>query len=263
MDWRFETSQCCSKTAQFRIEIMTSAYGSMGRNEEINLVDLGERLMHDGYKAIGIEYSPESDQIFPMRCHHSSEYSIDYFRPKIDLIPGYNLLNQIIQDGQSWPFSTEFTDTFQFINYFLSHSAFVIRHIENSSQNPAFLGMFYIKPNFPGRSSHICNGGFITVPEYRGLGIGTLMSQYFLKFAKRLEYHGVLFNLVYESNWISIQLWESMKFQCIGTIPNAGHLKCIGHDRNGNNQCVLLENGVCVQNARMYYYDLLQNPNDK
>ena len=39
--------------------------------------------------------------------------------------------------------------------YFLSHAAFVVRDVASG----AVLGAFYVKPNFPGRCSHICNGG--------------------------------------------------------------------------------------------------------
>lgn len=66
-------------------------------------------------------------------------------------------------------------------------------------------GTFYIKPNFPGRCSHvsylsnllsefdihwICNGGFIVNKDHRGKGVGKLMATSFLKIAPALgTYH--------------------------------------------------------------------------
>ena len=42
------------------------------------------------------------------------------------------------------------------------------------------LGCFYIKPNFPGRCAHICNGGFIVNPNYRGKFIQQPVAAYIL-----------------------------------------------------------------------------------
>ena len=57
-------------------------------------------------------------------------------------------------------------------------------------------GAFYIKPNFPGRCSHVCNGGFITEPRRRRRGVARLMGHAFLRFAKELGYKASYFNLV-------------------------------------------------------------------
>jgi GNAT superfamily N-acetyltransferase len=109
---------------------------------------------------------------------------------------GMALMNLVIRDGRSWPFEDEFTTVEGWRGYFLSHTAFVVRALDNgmdaagknSSSQEEILGCFYIKPNFPGRCSHICNGGFITAPRFRGLGIGTLMGRVFLRAAKDLGY---------------------------------------------------------------------------
>ena len=111
---------------------------------------------------------------------------------------GMTLMNIVIRDGRSWPFEDEFTTVEGWRGYFLSHTAFVVRALENgvdaagenssSREEKEILGCFYIKPNFPGRCSHICNGGFITAPRFRGLGIGTLMGRVFLRAAKDLGY---------------------------------------------------------------------------
>lgn len=48
------------------------------------------------------------------------------------------------------------------------------------------LGSFYIKPNYPGRSSHVCNGGFIVSDLARNRGIGRLMGEGYLEWAPKL-----------------------------------------------------------------------------
>lgn len=49
--------------------------------------------------------------------------------------------------------------------YFLSHAAFVVRALEAGKDaqggiSPAgeIIGCFYVKPNYPGRCAHVCNG---------------------------------------------------------------------------------------------------------
>ncbi len=45
------------------------------------------------------------------------------------------------------------------------------------------LGTFYIKPNYPGRSSHVCNRGFIVTDAARNRGVGRLKGQGYLEWA--------------------------------------------------------------------------------
>ncbi|KAF8342920.1 uncharacterized protein EI90DRAFT_3143489 [Cantharellus anzutake] len=70
-------------------------------------------------------------------------------------------------------------------------------------------GAYYVKPNYPGRSSHICNAGFIS----------------FLHYAPLLGYRGSVFNLVYKNNLASLAIWDRLGFQRAGLIPGAGRLK--------------------------------------
>lgn len=48
------------------------------------------------------------------------------------------------------------------------------------------LGSFYIKPNYPGRSSHVCNGGFLVTDASRNRGVGRLMGETYLNWAPKL-----------------------------------------------------------------------------
>lgn len=52
--------------------------------------------------------------------------------------------------------------------------------------NKLCLGSFYIKPNYPGRSSHVCNGGFLVTPAARNKGVGKSMGQCYLDWAPQL-----------------------------------------------------------------------------
>ena len=48
------------------------------------------------------------------------------------------------------------------------------------------LGSFYVKPNYPGRSSHVCNGGFLVTDAARNKGVGKSMGESYLEWAPQL-----------------------------------------------------------------------------
>ena len=153
---------------------------------------------------------------------------------------GRNLMNDIIEEGRSWPFIDLFETDESFAGYFLSHTALRViatsvndtkdSNISSSSSSSRssssnFMGMFYIKPNFPGRCSHICNGGFITAPAFRRRGVARLMGHVFLQAAHDLGYRSSYFNLVFASNQPSVNLWESLGMERVATLHEAADLK--------------------------------------
>ncbi|KAL6709664.1 Protein spt10 [Coniothyrium glycines] len=87
------------------------------------------------------------------------------------------------------------------------------------------LGSFYVKPNYPGRSSHVCNGGFLVAEEKRGLGVGGHLGRAYLAWAPRLGYEYSVFNLVYETNTASLRIWDSLGFERIGRVKKCGRLR--------------------------------------
>lgn len=149
------------------------------------------------------------------------------------------LLNDVIEKGNEYP-QRKVLDQNGFRAYFLSHDAFSVSRKDTKE----VVGIFYIKPNFPGRCSHICNGGFIVKPAYRLQGIGRFMAQQFLKLARKAGYLAVFFNLVFISNAASMQLWPSLGFVQTGTVPRAGLLRT----GNGDEEAYV--------DAAQFYYDL-------
>ncbi|KAF5322258.1 hypothetical protein D9619_001692 [Psilocybe cf. subviscida] len=92
-------------------------------------------------------------------------------------------------------------------------------------------GYFYVKPNYPGRSSHICNAGFVVPPRQRGYGYGSQLAKAYVYYAPILGYEASVFNLVYVNNIASVKLWERLGFSKAGRIPRAGRLRT--KDGNG------------------------------
>lgn len=94
----------------------------------------------------------------------------------------------------------------------------------------------------------MCNGGFITAPQFRGLGVGRLMGNVFLRAARDLGYKSSYFNLVFKSNGGSVKLWESLGFQRVATLENAARLEGLDEGE--------------LDTAFSYRYDLEKLPDD-
>lgn len=81
------------------------------------------------------------------------------------------------------------------------------------------------QPNYPGRSSHLCNAGFVVPTVHRGLRVGSTLGRAYLHYGPQLGYRGSVFNLVYISNEASVRIWDALGFTRAGLIPGAGRLK--------------------------------------
>jgi len=93
------------------------------------------------------------------------------------------------------------------------------------SWEDALVGFYYVKPNYPGRSSHICNAGFVIPPSHRQSGYGKTLGRSFLHYGPLLGYKASVFNLVYTNNTGSLRIWDSLGFVRAGLIPRAGRLR--------------------------------------
>ncbi|KAF5018938.1 hypothetical protein F66182_9065 [Fusarium sp. NRRL 66182] len=97
--------------------------------------------------------------------------------------------------------------------------------VEGKDWSRECLGSFYIKPNYPGRSSHVCNAGFLVTDAARNRGVGRLMGESYLDWAPRLGYAYSVFNLVYETNVASCRIWDALGFKRIGRVKGCGNLR--------------------------------------
>lgn len=90
------------------------------------------------------------------------------------------------------------------------------------------LGTYILKPNHPGRGSHIANASYLVKEASRGNGIGDTLCKHSIQTATQLGYEGIQFNLVVSSNTAAVALWERNGFQLLGTIPRGFRHKKLG-----------------------------------
>ncbi|ODQ45613.1 hypothetical protein PICMEDRAFT_16917 [Pichia membranifaciens NRRL Y-2026] len=151
----------------------------------------------------------------------------------------YTLFNAIVEEGTTYVHEHPLTRT-QFYEYYFPHFVAVMVRGTVPEQDRLrtdldiaaggaheLLGCFYIKPNYIGRSAHVCNAGFLVSLDHRGAGCGSVMGRNYLKWAPLLGFKSSVFNLVYETNVASCRIWDRLGFERIGRVKNAGRMK--GH----------------------------------
>ncbi|KAF4556252.1 SPT10-like protein [Elsinoe fawcettii] len=154
------------------------------------------------------------------------------------------MLNAEIEGGDTYPM-TSTMDLQKFSTYWFANFAAVLVSGEldltaglegvygqlaamerlNEDWTARCLGTYYIKPNYPGRSSHVCNAGFLVSDVARGKGVGTKMGGSYIAWGARLGYKYSIFNLVYETNTASLKIWDGLNFSRVGRVKGAGSLR--------------------------------------
>jgi GNAT superfamily N-acetyltransferase len=94
--------------------------------------------------------------------------------------------------------------------------------------NDIILGTYIIKPNQIDLGNHIANCSYMVNPKYQGKGIGKILCEHSIEFAKYKGYVGIQFNIVVSTNTNAIALWKKYGFEIIGTTPNGFRHKYLG-----------------------------------
>ncbi|KAK5995707.1 Protein SPT10 [Cladobotryum mycophilum] len=142
-------------------------------------------------------------------------------------------INKEIEGGDTYPFLDTFTADGFADYWFQSFGAIMLlgniesadHVVDGKDWAKECLGSFYVKPNYPGRSSHVCNGGLLVTDASRNRGVGRLMGETYIDWAPRLGYTYSVFNLVYETNVASCKIWDALGFKRIGRVKGCGNLK--------------------------------------
>jgi L-amino acid N-acyltransferase YncA len=83
------------------------------------------------------------------------------------------------------------------------------------------LGTAKFGPNRPGRGAHVSTASFMVAERARGRGIGRALCEYAIATMKERGFAGMQFNAVVSTNVHAIELYRTLGFVTIGTIPGA------------------------------------------
>lgn len=90
---------------------------------------------------------------------------------------------------------------------------------ESAGERGLVVGSYAIKPNQPGRGSHVANLGYMVAASHRRRGIGKALGEHSLTTARELGFRSLQFNMVVATNVAAVRAWEAVGFRVVGTLP--------------------------------------------
>lgn len=158
---------------------------------------------------------------FPVGARLTDDSSIQLVLADERDVESLRRLYQIIVDeGTSYPHD-RYPDQDEFMEYWFRGKSTMVAYVPDRARARDMVGAFYLKPNWPGRARHVANAGFIVAPDWRNKGLGRLLGETMLAYAKQLGFRSVIFNLVFSENVGARDLWEKLGFEALSVIPGA------------------------------------------
>jgi L-amino acid N-acyltransferase YncA len=83
------------------------------------------------------------------------------------------------------------------------------------------LGSAKMGPNKPPPGDHVGTASFMVSPAARGKGVGRALAEDMVAWHRAHGFRGIQFNAVVETNTVAVDLWRSLGFEVVGTVPGA------------------------------------------
>jgi GNAT superfamily N-acetyltransferase len=82
------------------------------------------------------------------------------------------------------------------------------------------VGTAKMNPNQAGPGAHVASASFMVDPAHRGRGVGRVLCEHALGWARSAGFLGMQFNAVAATNVAALALYRSLGFEVIGTVPD-------------------------------------------
>ncbi|MBN3583451.1 GNAT family N-acetyltransferase [Algoriphagus aestuarii] len=127
----------------------------------------------------------------------------------------WDIFSKVIQSSDTYVFEPS-TPKQKLKEYWFAAymDSFVV--VDESDQT---LATYIIKPNQIGLGDHIANCSYMVHPDHQGKGLGRLLCEHSIAFAKEKGYLGIQFNIVVSTNLPAVHLWKKFGFSIIGVTP--------------------------------------------
>jgi L-amino acid N-acyltransferase YncA len=133
------------------------------------------------------------------------------------------IFSRVIAGGDTYSF-TPGTPPSVGIAYFLGDDI-MSWVIEDDGQ---VIGMYKLIPNRIGLGAHVANASFMVDPAAQGRGAGRALGEHCLAEARRAGFEAMQFNFVVSTNTAGVELWKSLGFEIVGTLPKAFNHATLG-----------------------------------
>ena len=127
--------------------------------------------------------------------------------------------NDIIEDGVAFP-GIDLLDKEVFNQMISQQDAVNCMYVDE-----ILVGYYILHPNNIGRCSHVANASYVLDKTMRGKHLGKYLVENSIKTAKELDFRGMQFNAVVESNKPALHIYKSLGFKEVGMIPQGFMLK--------------------------------------
>ena len=134
------------------------------------------------------------------------------------------IFQDIVRQGETYAFSPDTDKAEAHRIWMLAPTATYV-----ALRDDEIVGTYFIKPNQPGLGSHVCNAGYMVNSNAQGQGVGRAMAEHSLIEARNLGFEAMQFNFVVSTNIGAIELWRSLGFSVVGTLPKAFRHTKLGH----------------------------------
>ncbi len=128
----------------------------------------------------------------------------------------YDIFCQVLNEGKTYSYTLEEMTPDRSLAYWISApgTQCVVADVKGK-----VAGVAAIRPNRTGRAGHVANASFIVHPGFRRLGIARALGKRALLMAKKEGYKAMQFNFVVSVNTVAVELWKSLGFVVVGTLP--------------------------------------------
>ena len=138
---------------------------------------------------------------------------------KEDLKQMRRMWNVIIDDGVAFP-GLELLEEDVFNKMLSEQDAVNCMIIDDQ-----VVGYYILHPNNIGRCSYVANASYVLDKSVRGKHLGKYLVEHSIKTAEELNFRGMQFNAVVESNKPAIHIYKSLGFKEVGMISGGFMLK--------------------------------------
>jgi L-amino acid N-acyltransferase YncA len=129
----------------------------------------------------------------------------------------YPIFSAIVAAGESYAYPANLSLDDARAQWMESAPSRVIVAVEEGR----IVGSAKAGPNRPGRGAHVATASFMVDPNAQGQGIGRELGLNVIAWARAEGYSAMQFNAVVETNVGAVQLWRSLGFDILATVPEA------------------------------------------
>jgi L-amino acid N-acyltransferase YncA len=91
------------------------------------------------------------------------------------------------------------------------------------------LGTAKMNNNHQGNGDHVASASYMVDPAHSGRGLGRVLCEYSVEWARAAGFRAMQFNAVVESNVHAVKLYRSLGFDVLGTLPEGFRHPALGY----------------------------------